>query len=315
MPAGIVATATAVEVQINGSNDASNVVNFDTSFVSGTGLTVATGPSTSIHLDFTGKYLQVVGTIELSLNNFVYIHGDLAITEQTVNGVNITGSSSAVDNVSMLTIGANNVTIFAGVGATTNTDGTLDTSAATGFSITGASFGMALLSVNGKSYYGVDAKAAFLGGVNLPAGIVATATSVEVQINGSNDGSNVVNFDSSFTSTTSTNGKGLDVLTGPSSSINLDFTGKYLQVVGTIELSLNNFVYVHGDLAITEQTVDGVNITGSSSAVDDVSMLTIGANNVTIFAGVGATTNTDGTLNTQRRQVLASRVRASVSRC
>src|ERR1700748_2627610 len=112
------------------------------------------------------------------------------------------------------------------------------------FSMAGACFGLALLSVNGKSYYGVDAKAASLGGVNLPGGIIASATAVEVQINGSNDGSNVVNFDSSFTSTTSTNGKGLDVATSSSSSINLDFSAKYLQVVGTIELSLNNFVYV-----------------------------------------------------------------------
>jgi hypothetical protein len=288
LPGGFTVSGTNLLVEINGSNDGSNVVNFDTSFVAGTGLTVATG-GTPINLDYTQKFLEVAGTITLDFDGFIYVTGSMAI-ESTAATVNLTDGTTTTTgvSVSMLTIGATGVTIFAGMnGPLKNSDGTTNT-AAVGVELDNASFALALMSTSsGKSYYGLEATAASLTGPGLPTGFTMSGTNLLVEINGSNDGSNVVNFDTSFVA-----GTGLAVATG-GTPINLDYTQKFLEVSGTITLDFDGFIYVTGSMAI-ESTTATVNLTDGTDITTgvSVSMLTIGATGVTIFAGMnGPSTN------------------------
>ena len=278
LPDGFKLSSSDLQVQINGSNDGNNVVNFDSSFVKGTGLAVATGGD-SVNLDYTHKFFQASGTIELDFGGYVSISGSMAIQSQA--GTTVTLSDGTTPTMSELTIGADKVTIFAGMnGPSTN-------SKAVGVELDNAGFALAMFTgTDGKVYYGVKSTAETLKAVGLPDGFEISATDLQVQINGGNDGNNVVNFDA-FNP-----GTGMAVQTGTSPSVNLDYTQKYLQASGTIKLEFGGFVSVSGSMAIQSQAGTTVTLTGG--ATQTMSELTIGANDVTIFAGMnGPSTNTN----------------------
>ena len=289
LPTGFTASATDISVQINGDkNNSGSTVDFITSF-GATGLAVATSSSTSVDLDFTSAIVSVSGTLELDINGFIYIHGSMAITSVPTATVYLndgTTTSTTPTTVSELLIGANDVTIFVGI------NGPASNASAMGVQLTGASLALAIFkpATGSAVYYGLQATATSLAGVGLPTGFSASATNISVQINGSkNDGSNVVDFDTSFTSATSSNGKGLDVATSSSTHVNLDFASAIISVAGTLELDFNGFVYIHGSMAITSVPTTTVYLTDGTTTdttATTVSELLIGADDVTVFVGV-----------------------------
>ncbi len=285
LPSGFTMSATDLGVEINSSNDGSSVVNFDQSFVKGTGLAIAVG-STTINLDYQQQFFEAKGTIDLEFNGFVDIQGSMAIEYVGSQSVTVTGSTTPV-TVSTLTIGASGVTIFAGV------NGPASKSGAVGVELDNASFGLALMSAaNGTIYYGLQTTVGSLKAVGLPSGFTMSATDLGVEINSSNAGSSVVNFDQSFVK-----GTGLAIAVG-SATINLDYQQQFFEAKGTIDLEFNGFVDIQGSMAIEYVGSQSVTVTGSTTPVT-VSTLTIGASGVTIFAGVNGPASKNGAVGVE----------------
>src|SRR6185312_3381920 len=198
-------------------------------------------------------------------------------------------TNTTTKSVSLLTLGIHNATVFAGL------NGPGDNSGAIGVELTGANLALALMSASdGSTYYGVNATAGSFAPVGLPDGFHLTSTDLQFDINGSTDGNNVVNFDSSFTP-----GTGLSVSTG-SGTVNLDYTQQFLQASGTIDLNFDGFVYIHGSMAISTQNNTSVTLTdGTNTTTKTVSELTIGADNVTIFAGMNGPSTNSGAVGVE----------------
>ncbi|HEY3763325.1 MAG TPA: hypothetical protein VGN23_16385, partial [Verrucomicrobiae bacterium] len=280
LPTGFSIGASNISVYVNGSNDGNNVVNFD-SFAPNTGLTVPTGASTTINIDFKQQFLEVTASFSLIFNGFVDITGTMAIQSQAAASVTLTNGTTtqAAQTMSELTIGGTGITIFAGInGPATNSN-------AVGFQITNAAFALAMFtSSTNKTYYGLDATAASLSGVGLPSGFTATATAVTVEVNGSNDGSNVVDFDAFNPHT------GLAVATG-GTPIDLDYTQAFLEVSGTITLDFSGFLYLTGTIVIQSSPSASVTLTNGTTPQSPQSMseLLVGGSGITIFAGMNGT--------------------------
>ncbi|MGO9478591.1 MAG: hypothetical protein ACLQAH_13200 [Limisphaerales bacterium] len=230
-------------------------------------------------------------SISMAFSSFVNITAASAsLTYNASNTTTVTLSNNSTDAVSVLTIGINNATIFAGL------NGPASNSGATGVELSSASLALVLMGASdGTTYYGMKTTAGALTAVGLPAGFTMSATNLEVDINGStnNNGANVVNFNTSFGV-----GTGLAVSTG-GGSINLDYKQPIIAASGTIELDFNSFVYINGSLAITSAPDTSVylnNGTTTATTPTSVSELLIGADDVTIFVGVnGPSTNSSAT--------------------
>jgi len=278
LPSGFTLSATNLEVDVSGSTDGSNVVNFDSSFTPGTGLTIQTGAGSSQALDFTQKLVQASGSLELNFDGFVYISGSMSIQSGTTTTVTL--SDSTTQQVSVLEIGASGVTIFAGVNGPDTNPG------AVGVEVTGAGFGLALFkptaTANTTTYYGFSASATSISGVGLPSGVTASAGNLNVQINGATSGSAVVNFDSSFVA-----GTGLAIATG-GAPINLDFTASLLQVAGSINLTFSSYISISGGFSFT-QSGDTVSINLGASAYNGAPALnfSFGSGTTTYFSATG----------------------------
>src|SRR5581483_11505299 len=228
----------------------------------------------------TKTFSLTLNSININFSSFVQISADSAnLTYNATSNttVNLTdGTNTTTKSVSVLTLGIHNATVFAGLnGPASNSD-------AIGVELTGANLALALMSsTDGKTYYGIYATAGSFAPVGLPNGFHLTSTDLQFDVNGSTDGNNVVNFDSSFTP-----GTGLAVSTG-SGTVDLDYTSQFLQASGTIDLSFDGFVYIHGSMAIQSQNTTSVTLTdGSTTTTKSVTELTIGASDVTIFAGM-----------------------------
>jgi hypothetical protein len=274
-------SATDLGVKINSSTSSTgSVVNFDASFVSGTGLAIAVGGKT-IDLDYQQQFFEASGTIDLEFNGFVDIQGSMAIEYMGGQSVTVTGNTAPVA-VSILTIGASDVTIFAGI------NGPASKSGAVGVELQNAGFALALMTAaNGTTYYGLMASADSLSSVGMPSSAIQfSGSSLNVEINGSSGGTGgVVNFDASFPGNS---GNGLSVLTGPSSSEVLDFAQEIVQVQGALTLGVTDYIQISGGFSFT-QTSSGVDIAIGSSAFTNAPVLdvTVGTSTNPIFSATG----------------------------
>jgi hypothetical protein len=303
LPSGFTMSATNLGMQINSSTDGSNVVNFDQSFVRGTGLAVSVG-STSINLDYQQQFFEASGTIDLAFNGFVDIQGGMAIEYMGSQSVTVTGSSTPV-TVSTLTIGASVVTIFAG------DNGPASNSGAVGVELQNAGFALALMkAANGTTYFGLMASADSLAAVGLPANTLQlSGTSLNLEINGSSGGTGgVVNYDASFPGSS---GNGLSVPTGPGTSQVLDFTQEIVQVQGALTLGVAGYIQVGGGFSFT-QTSGGVDFVVGSAAFSNAPVLAfaVGTASNPIFSATGSLsitiTPTTFTINNASLTVSAS---------
>ncbi|MCG8548854.1 MAG: hypothetical protein MI799_00470, partial [Desulfobacterales bacterium] len=238
-----------------------------------------------MNLDFdggSGALLQVSGAVQLDLFGFLMASGSFSFekssTSITVTDA-VTPESVAVDQ---LVMGGQVVSAFAGING-----GTAD---ALGFVLSDISLGLALFAPRDgadlRSWTSVKAlagSAAFTG----VTGLELTAANLDIAINqGHGTGNNTV---VDFTSQT----------LAVNDEISLDFDGglgALLIASGTMDIDLYGFFLVSGSLAV-ERTTRTLKVINSDDATSDVEveLLTIGGEDLSVFAGVnGGTANAVG---------------------
>lgn len=320
LPTGVTITAGTISVAINAGvtstgTATTDVVDFDTSFTttppsgpSYGGLTIQT-PVTSGYLDFTGPLLSVSGSLTLDFDGFIYVTGNLSFMEGGNTGtVNLTdGTNTSTTTItSMLEIGASDVTIFAGIsGPATN-------AGAKGIQLNNASFALALIyGTDDHTYYGLQASAGSLAAVGLPSGFDISGSNLQVAINGSNNSSTIVNFDSSFTS--GAGGAGLLVSTGGGNDVTLDFSTQLVQVIGSISLQFSSYISISGGFDYTQTSGTVTNIVLGSGAYTGATDLTftVGTASSTLFTATGSLnmTITNGTTTIASASLTVSEIK------
>jgi len=277
LPSTLTVSSSNLEIDASGASSGSVAVNFDTTFVAGTGLAVSTGGG-NINLDFKQPVVQASGTVVLNFNGFVEISGSMVF--QTGTTTNVTLSDGTTSQVSVLEAGGTGMTIFAGVNGPGTNPG------AVGVQATGAGFALALFrptsATDTSSYFGLQASATSMAAVGMPAEVTVSAGNLNVQINGGN-GSKVVNFDTSFTP-----GTGLTIQTG-GTPVKLDYTAPLTQVSGTLAMAFTGFVNISGGFAFS-QSGGTVNINIGTSAFPGATALnfTLGFGGATFISATGA---------------------------
>ncbi|MCI0496893.1 MAG: M10 family metallopeptidase C-terminal domain-containing protein, partial [Thermoplasmata archaeon] len=299
----------SIEVEINtgGGSDTSGdndtVVDWPASYPAD-GLEVATGETTSVFLAQDTDYVSAGGSLKLDLFGFFYVDGSFAF-EKTSETVSVTNGFSSEPGVPVesLRIGATVTHAFAGVNGPywhedTDDDGEIDqnetNSSALGFSLSGVEFALALMKVKAedpgtqidhRNWTAVYAKATQIAFVGMEGLIVEGRVEVEINTGGGSDedGDNdtVVDFPASYPM------EGLEVATGPGTSVLLARDTEYLSAGGALRLDLFGFFYVDGSFAF-EKTSDTVTVTDGFTSETDVpvEMLSIGATVTHAFAGV-----------------------------
>jgi len=147
---GLTASIDTATIEINDARPATtgaipHAINF-----SAHPLVVATGPATSQTLDFAGPLFRASGNVKISIGGFVYLAGSVTFEKgTTLTAQPLTGGGTV--DLTALTIAATGVNAFVGNGfVDANGDGILDTgTSAIGLSLSGVSFGLALLTVAG----------------------------------------------------------------------------------------------------------------------------------------------------------------------
>ncbi|MHC4396401.1 MAG: hypothetical protein ACYS1A_12170, partial [Planctomycetota bacterium] len=294
---GLVLEAKDMCIEVNKSSDAGDVIDFTQLLPDGKML-IPTGPDTEdVELDYDDDLIQVMGSVTLTISEFVHVSGSFAFEQGPTEDV-VLSNGGGVVNVSVLKVGVSNGYAFAGVGGSywvdSNLDGvvdeldTPDTDGAMGIALGGVEFGMALMKRTTGStanYYalkaGGNAELVGIDGLNL------SVQSMEFQINGTTDDINpdaVVDFAETYQG----DPVGMQIITGTASEdvIYLDFNGKLLQVSGTATLTISEFVHISGNFTFQKGQELGVTVIGEVLPVD-VSLMTIGASEVYAFVGLG----------------------------
>jgi hypothetical protein len=285
---GVTMSAQGMTIQANGGRTGSSpstpaAVNLIASFGSA-GLSVPTGPSSATSLTYTGPIVSVSGSVTLNIGTNVFISGTMAFSEGGT--VTATLSDGSTKELSLLTVGASSVSIFLGAnGPATNAN-------AEGVSLTGGTFGLALLtptdSRDTSRYFGIDASATSIGLVGI-SGIQLTVTQLAVLVNGSTDATmpnRVVDFSKTDWNGSTTPGN-LTIMTGPSTSVDLNEASQVIEASGNVGINLlNGLATLSGSVAIkiSKQTV----VLSDTTSVQ-VSAVEIGlANGTATITGSGS---------------------------
>jgi hypothetical protein len=204
-------------------------------------LTVATGPSSSMALNFAGTLFRASGSIKIEIGGFVYLEGSVAFEKgTTLTAVPLSDGTTV--NLTALKIGASNVNAFVGTGYADPlpNDGVFDPGAAAiGLKLSNVSFGIALLKPVApgatRSYFALKATAGTIALVGVP-GFTLAATNLSIEINSSSDSATgqpnplpTVNFAA----------RNLVLPTGPGGpNVTLDFNGRLLRASGRVTLGI-----------------------------------------------------------------------------
>ena len=185
---GITASIQSVLLSLNQATTTTGAaVDWKTSF-GGTGLSVDTGGGNSTLIDLTGPIFQASGSVTIAIGGFVYLSGNVAFTKGTQKTVTLAGGGT--DTVSVLTIGASDVTAFVGVNGPPATS-----SSAIGLSLTGVNFALALMKptapASTRSYYALRATVASASVVGI-TGLTVDVTSLDIQVNGASDSASAI---------------------------------------------------------------------------------------------------------------------------
>jgi hypothetical protein len=288
-----------LEIEVNGaraSGETAPAIDF-TRLPDGK-LTVATGPSSALDIDFSGELLQVSGAMLLAIGDYVYVSGQFAFqqgAEETVTLNDGTDTTAATQTeVTYLTVGAAAVDIFVGSGPyfqDSNGDGMIDENpaeGAIGLVIANASFGLALLKSDAHKYYGLSASVETVDIVGLEAVeeiLDFDIGNVAVQINGGNDGNRVVDFAASDLDGNGDDGTRVKTGLGANDFIDLHFRDKLLQAAATVTLKVDDFVFLEGSFAFLSVPERSVRLSNEVTA--NVSVWAIAATDVRAFAGLG----------------------------
>ena len=284
----------------------------DFSKLAGAKLDVKTGSLETdplIALDFTGRLLRVRGSALITIDSFVFLRADFAFEkDDTPFNVTTDGATPKTGQVTALKIGASNGFAFFGMGGPywTDSDGDGDidandtpTAGAVGLAISNVTLGVALMKPTAASTQLNTYKSFFAlkltGSVALVGieGFQASITDALVEINDATPvtaGQILPALDLSVAPVNVPTGIGTpDVV--------LDTDGRLLLAEGDVTLQISEFVFIAGRFGFTKgQTITGMTLAGTGAAAGDLALMTISAQNVHIFAGIGGPywTDSDG---------------------
>ena len=220
--------------------------------------------------------------------------GTFEITQQSGLTIN-DGVNPEITNASLLTISLSDVYLFVGVDGAFTRDANqivtgLDTSAALGFSVSGAALDLAILSEAAmtlpapRSWTGIAAHVDAMTVHGLPSTLVFSVNDLDVFFNiAASDGSRI-NWDDLNTDGVVSGMEGLNN--------NLE-----LKVLGSVTISVDQFVYITANVAFESREIF-VQTVGSLTTTK-VKVLAIGASDVKAFVGIGGpywVTEADGTV-------------------
>ena len=181
-------------------------------------------------------------------------------------------SDGSLVDVDMLTLGAANLDVFAGINGDDETN-------KIGLTLANASFALALMSDRSnanRTWTGLKASADAAAFVGI-SDVTLNANALSAEVNQTTDANAlVVDFAS----------VNLEVATGASSTLTLDMDGargELSRLNANVELNAYNFFSVSGGFALEKSTNDVIVNDGTNVNVD---MLTLGANDVNAFVGV-----------------------------
>jgi len=252
-------------------NQSSGVGNTAAAFAASP-LSIATGPTTDVQLDFDGELLQASGTVELDVFGFFTANGTFAFEKSTSDLKLSDGSTVAVNQ---LLLGATIDSAFAGVSGT-------------GLELSDVEFGLGLFkpaaTTDVRSWTALKAdvgSASFVGVDDLT--IAVTNLSVAVNQGSGVGNSTVADFATSLSITT-------DATASPADSIELDFAGSagaLLQTSGDVSLEAFGFFSADGSFAFKKSSGTLSVTNGTTSESVAVDQLIVGAHVNSAFAGIG----------------------------
>ncbi|MDP1580674.1 MAG: hypothetical protein Q8M02_10365, partial [Candidatus Didemnitutus sp.] len=298
----IVLTAKNITIELNRARDSADSLArpavFDFTRFGTTGLSVLTG-GTPRDIAFAAQLERVtIGDATLAVSEFVYVRGALAFE---IGPVTTIKDTAGVDHqVTSISIGGDNLYVFAGVGGPywtdSNNDGVLDNTdtpvaaGAIGIALESVSLGLGIFkptaTTNTDQFIALKIRAAsavFLGveGFTLSArGITIEAN----QVRSTNTTAKVLDFSQLLAG-------GFSVLTG-GETIVLDFDSALLRVsVADATVAISEFLYIRGGFAFEKRAA--LEITNLGGVTKEVSVVTFGFSNAYVFAGVGGPYWTD----------------------
>ncbi|HMJ89761.1 MAG TPA: hypothetical protein VK530_08085, partial [Candidatus Acidoferrum sp.] len=272
--------------------------------------------------------LRVSAFLTISISQFVYVSGALAIEKRELQAKTASGAATTM---SVLTIGASNVKAFAGVGGPywvdSDADGDVDNAdvpaadGALGLALTIDNFALVMMKPlpGGTSAAPIPSTKSYMaltgsGGAEL-VGIdgLTLAGQINISMNSAKDSANptntppvpVIDFAASAAINPDSYGssEGLKVLTGTNTATDftvIDFSTSFLEVSGSVRLTISEFVHLSGDFAFSKSD-EPETVTLSNGTTKQLTVMTIGASNVNAFVGVGGPyfvdSNDDGVID------------------
>ncbi|MGI9211233.1 MAG: beta strand repeat-containing protein [Methylococcaceae bacterium] len=268
-------------------------------------LHVPTGTGSTHTLTLDGawhKTMSVTAGVSVAISDYVYLDGTAAFEKHSDTLTLADGSHVAVD---ALTLGANNISAFAGVDGPyrvdSNGDGNITSQdtvneSAVGFSLADVDVALGLfqaqndqkdakgVSLDGVSWTALTAHAAGVEVVNLPVSVSATNINIAVnQVNGLASGLDVDTHVADFSG-------GYAIRTGIDSHLSLNMPGSkgsLLQVNGTMSVNVAGWVTLNGALSF-EQSKE--TLTLSDGTTVDTRLLVVGGKDVSATLSVADTT-------------------------
>ena len=252
--------------------------------MTGGGLAVKTGPTTTSTLNDSTAIVEVTGTVDVNLDGFVQLTGvPLALldtTEPTLTLFNGT-TTSTLTNPQVLTFGIGTGTGFVGING--------GTAQAAGFTVAVSSLAVAVvkpsdpldtrgwLTVNGSA-----SDASFVAPGGVPLSMSATTLSLDL---------NTTASDGTFVDYATTP---LTVPTGPSTSVTLSDSKAIISASGTLNVNLGNFVTLTNvNFAFSKTTLASVGVTAGTTidTLTNAQVLTFGLSGASGFVGIDGGTS------------------------
>ena len=263
---------------------------------------VLTGPSSTHRMNLDGANHEMVSVsagVTIALADYVYLDGTAAFEKRSDKVTLQDGQQVQVD---ALTVGAANVSAFAGLGGAyrvdSNADGLVDgldlrNPDSVGFSLSDANFGLGMfyaqdgqfnakgMSLNGVRWLALSLDAGAVEVVGMPS-LTLAATDFGVQVNqvyqlaaGMDAATQVIDFYATAVNSSS-NLNAYAVRTGPDSERMLEMDGKLgplLRVQGEVSAQVGDFLSLSGALSFEQST----RMLALNETADEVQRLSIEA--------------------------------------
>jgi hypothetical protein len=210
--------------------------------------------------DVTNKVFSLtMNSVNIAFSSFVNITAtSVSVSYNSGTNTSVTLSDGNSKSVSVLTVSATGVTIFAGL------NGPSSNASAVGIELADADFALALFqsTTDSTQYYALKATAGSITPHGLPSVLNVTATQIAVDVNSGNDGTRVVDF-------TKFDGGKLTV-----GDQDFDFDSQIVKVDGTVNLDIGTYLHVSGSFGFAE-TGSKVSIGAGHTAFDGASDVSV----------------------------------------